>query len=211
MEEQDLKNIWKNAASLDTISIENNQLIKELNSKITNIQKSIRRRDLREIIACIIGIIIFSYLLIEIPFLITKLACVLSILWSLFVIYKSNKSKKQNVTNILSLSISKQLLHQEKVMLAQQKLLNTAVYWYSIPSFIINFIFILGLKNPEDYNWTNELANNILPLSINFKIIMLIGLALFYGFIVWLNKRAAKKDITPILKNIKNIQQEFKN
>ena len=95
-------------------------------------------------------------------------------------------------------------------MQLQLDLLDSALYWYAIPPFIMNFIFIFGLENPSDYNWANSLAENILPLTINLKILTLIGLALFYTFTFWANKRALTKDVKPLLESIKTMQQQIK-
>ncbi len=211
MLEQELKNIWSNSSRTAKISIDISQLAEELNTKVNSIQKRIRSRDVREITASLIGMLIFGYLLYEIPFPITKVACSLSILWFAYVIYKSRKSKKQNSKTNLSLSITEQLAYQEITMQQQANFLDSAAYWYAIPSFVTNFIFIIGLENPTDYNWTNSLANSVLPLTDNFKIMTMVGLAFFYGFTIWINKRAASRDIKPLLKNIKVIQQQIKN
>ncbi len=211
MLEQEIKDIWSNSTRTAKISIDTNQLVEELNTKVISIQKKIRSRDVREITASLIGMLIFGYLLYEIPFPITKVACSLSILWFAFVIYKSRKSKKQNSKTNLSLSMTEQLAYQEITMQEQANFLDSAAYWYAIPSFVTNFIFIIGLGNPTNYNWTNSLANSVLPLTVNFKIIMLIGLAFFYGFTIWINKRAAIRDINPLLKNIKIVQQQIEN
>ena len=210
MLEQELKNIWNNSSQTAQISIETNQLIIELSSKVNDMQKKIRIRDIREISASVIGIIIFSYLLYEIPFPVTKIACAFSIIWFVFVIYKFRKSKKQNRTNNLSLSMTDQLAQQEVIMQQQAVLLGSSAYWYSIPPFIINFIFIVGLKDPFDFHWTNSIAESILPLTVNLKTGTLIGLAFFYAFIIWINKRVVTKDINPLLKNIKTMQQQIK-
>lgn len=209
MVEQELINIWKNASKSAQINIETDQLIQEFDLKLTYVQKKIRKRDLREISASVIGIIIFSYLAYEIPFLITKLSCFLSISWFVFVIYKFKKSKQQNTTEKLSISLKEQLENKKELLQLQVELLNSAAYWYAGFSFVINLIFIIGLKNPIDYNWKNQLAENLLPLTINTKITTLIGLAFLYIFIAWLNKRAAKKELLPIIKNIETIQQQL--
>lgn len=211
MLERELKDIWNNSSQTERISIEANSLAEELEIKVNTIQKKIRMRDVREISASVIGILIFAYLLYEIPFPITQLACIFSIIWFAFVILKSRKSKQQNTTTHLSLSMTEQLDQQETAMKQQAKFLNSAAYWYSIPSFIINFIFIFGLGNPADYDWNNRIAENILPLTFSFKIIFIAGLALFYGFTIWINKRAANKDIKPLLESLKNIQKQLQN
>ena len=211
MLEQELKNIWKNASKTAAIDIETDKLIEEFDVKITSIQKKIRKRDTREITASVIGIIFFSYLAYEIPFPITKFSCFLSIGWFVYVIYKFKKSKKQNTTEKLSVPLTKQLACKKILIKQQIKLLNSAAYWYAGFSFITNFIFILGLENPADYIWKNQLAENLLPITTSTKITTLIGLAFFYIFIAWINKRVVKKELQPILRNIETIQQQLQN
>jgi uncharacterized protein YoxC len=209
MLEQELKDIWNNSSQTAQISIETNQLLEELNAKVSSIQKKIRIRDIREISASVIGILIFGYLLYEIPFPVTKVACGLAIAWFVFVILKFRKSKTQNTKTDFSLSLTEQLNNQKTMMVEQANLLDSALYWYAIPPFIMNFIFILGLENPTDYNWTNSIAESLLPLTSNLKIITLIGLALFYVFTFWVNKKALNKDVRPVIKSIEKMQQQI--
>jgi len=211
MLEQELKNIWKNSSKTARISIETDRLVQEFDTNITNIQKKIRKRDVREISASVFGILIFSFFAYEIPFPMTKFSCFLSILWFLYVIYTFRKSNQQNSSENLSLPLKEQLAHKKQLMQHQQKLLNSAGYWYAGPSFITNFIFIIGLRNPADYNWTNQIAENLLPLTVNAKVGTIIGLGIFYLLVIWVHKIAAKKDVQPILKNIEDIQQQIKN
>lgn len=211
MLEQELKDIWNNSSQSGQISIETKQLTEELSTKIKSFQKKIRSRDIREISASIIGILIFGYLLFEIPFPVTKVACGLAIAWFVFVIVKFRKSNLQNTKTDFSLTIAEQLNNQRTMMLQQSNLLDSALYWYAIPPFIMNFIFILGLENPIDYNWTNSVAESLLPLTSNFKIVILIGLALFYAFTYWINKRALNKGVKPTLESIEKMQQQIKN
>ncbi|WBX70380.1 hypothetical protein [Tenacibaculum retecalamus] len=210
MLEQELKDIWNNSSQPEQISIETKQLTEELNTKINSIQKKIRNRDVREISASIFGILLFAYLLFEIPFPITKVACGLAIAWFGFVILKFRKSKIQNNKTDFSLSLSEQLNHQKYMMVQQAKLLDSALYWYAIPPFIMNFIFILGLENPTDYNWNNSIAESLLPLTSNLKTITIIGLALFYAFTFWVNKRALNRDVNPMIKSIEKMQEQIK-
>jgi cbb3-type cytochrome oxidase subunit 3 len=211
MLEQELKNIWKNSSKTARISIETDRLVQEFDTKMTTIQKNIRKRDVREISASVFGILLFSFLAYEIPFPITKFSCFLSILWFAYVIYKFRKSNQQNSSEKLSLPLKEQLTHKKLLLQQQLKLLNSAAYWYAAPSLITNFIFIIGLRNPADYNWTNQIAESLLPLSVNAKAGTLIGLGIFYLLVVWVHKIAAKKDVHPILKSIEAIQQQIKN
>lgn len=209
MLDQELKNIWNNSSQTEQITIETAQLIKELNAKMSSIQKVIRIRDRREIASSVIGIIIFSYLLYEIPFPITKVSCAMSIIWFVYVILTFKKSKSQHITSQLDLSVKGQLAHQRDAMQHQADLLNSVAYWYAIPPFIINCIFLFGLGNPADYDWTNSLTESILPLTANLKIGTIIGLAFFYGFIIWINKRAVTKNINPIIGKLELVKHQL--
>jgi hypothetical protein len=211
MLEQELKNIWKNSSKTAQISIETDQLVQEFDTKMTTVQKNIRKRDVREISASVFGILLFSFLAYEIPFPITKFSCFLSILWFMYVIYKFRQSNQQNSSEKLSASLKEQLEHKKQLLQQQLKLLNSAAYWYAAPSFITNFIFIFGLGNPADYKWTNLIAENLLPLTLNAKAGTIIGLFIFYLLVAWLHRIAAKKEVQPILKNIEDIQQQLNN
>jgi hypothetical protein len=211
MLEQEIKDIWKKSSPTGQLSIETKNLTEELNTKINSIQKKIRSRDIREISASIIGILLFGYLFFEIPFPITKVACVLAMAWFVFVIVKFRKSKLKNTKTDFSLTVAEQLNNQKTMMLQQSSLLDSALYWYTIPPFIMNFIFILGLENPVDYNWSNSIADILLPLTPNFKIITLIGLAIFYSFTFLINKRALNKDVKPTIESIEKMQRQIKN
>ena len=127
------------------------------------------------------------------------------------MIYKFRKSNQQNSPEKLSIPLTEQLSHKKTMLEQQVKLLNSAAYWYAGASFVTNFIFIIGLKNPADYNWTNQLAEMLLPLTTTTKIGTLIGLFFMYAFIAWINKRAVKQELQPILKNIAVIQQQLNN
>ena len=186
-------------------------MIKELNVKMTNIQKVIKNRDLREVSAAVIGMLIFGYFLYEIPFPITRFACVISILWFAFVILKLRKAKPKTTTNLMDLSIKSQLDSQDESIQKQIDLLESVAYWYALPPFIINVIFLIGLGNPQEYDWVNKIAERVLPMSINLKIVTIIGLALFNAFIIWINQRAAKRDLKPILEKIKIVKDQLES
>lgn len=209
MLENEIKDIWKNAGPSGQLKIDTKTLSEELTAKINAVQKDISRRDTREISAAIFGILLFGYLLFEIPFPLTKIACGLAIGWFVFVVVKFRKSKLSTSLSDFSLPLAEQLDQQQSRMIQQAALLNSALYWYAIPPFLMNVIFILGLANPADYEWTNRVAVTFLPLTSNFKIITLIGLALFYALIYWLNKNALAKEIKPMIARIEKMKQQI--
>jgi len=209
MLEQELKNIWKNSSKTEQIKFETSRLMIDLNRKINRFEKTIRYRDMREIAASILGIFLFGYFVYEIPFLLTKIASFFTVIWFAYVIYKFRAAKKHKLSANLSLSFREQLEHQKENTIQQAKLLDTVLYWYLIPPFILNVIFVIGLESPADYNWSNTIANQLLPLAITYKIAYLIFIAVLYAGILWLNKRAVKKGINPVIKEIENVLQQL--
>jgi hypothetical protein len=210
MLEQELKEIWKHSSDVDKIKFETSRLMIDMESTMKKMSKAIVRRDNREIGASIAGIIGFSYFAYEIPFPITKFAAMFGVLWFFYVIYKFKKTQKKKVPIDASLTFVEQLEHQKAYMIVQAQLLNSVLYWYVLPPLIMNYIFIYGLGNPVDYQWTGPLSF-FFPISINLKIAMLAGNTFFSGLIVWLNTHTCKKQIYPVIQEIEQVLFQLKN
>lgn len=208
MTEQKLKEIWLNSSELEKIHVDLTRLIIDLKNQLSTIEKAIRKRDIREIVAAFIGVPVFAYLAYEIPFPMTRIASILTVLWSLYVVYRFKKIQKSKRNEDLTLPFKTQLENQRMNMLEQHHFLNTVLYWYAGPPFFLNTLFIVGLGNPDTIGWSSWIVGH-LPLDSGSKIGLIIGLALFYAFIVWLNKRAVKKTLNPLIRDIERIQREL--
>jgi hypothetical protein len=205
MLEQDLKEMWSKSSQSTRIVIDPNGLREELMLKLKDLKRKIKRRDQREIAASVFGMLLFTFLTYEIPFILCKVACMLSIGWFLYVILKLRVSKRQNTKIDFSLPMAIQLQEQKVFMRRQADILDSIMYWYAIPPFIINILFIVGLGDPLAYDWSNYLAELVLPLSANFKIFLVLGLSVFYAFIIWMNKKALSNEIKPILNKLDDL------
>jgi len=210
MLEQELKSIWKSSADADKIKFDLSRLMIDLKHKMDGLNKGIQNRDKREIAASIFGMLLFGYMATQIPFPITKAACIMTIGWFGYVIYRLRNAQKHKVTEDLSLSFKEQLVNQKKYMTHQGQLLDSVLYWYVLPPFILNVVFIMGLGDAAAYDWTPRFEN-ILPETMNDKLRMLGFIALFNGFVVWLNKRAVKKQIKPAIQEIERVQLQLEN
>lgn len=197
-----------NASQLESIQVDLSRLVIDLKKKLDHIEKVIRNRDLREIIAAFLGIPMFTYFAFEIPFLVTQLASILTVLWSVYVIYKFRKLQKSRKNEDLTQPFKIQLENQKVNILAQHRFLDTVLYWYAGPPFLLNTLFILGLGQAESLSNPSWLIGH-LPLNMNEKIPLIIGLACFYAFVVWLNKRAVRNTLNPLIAEIERIQQQL--
>jgi len=211
MLEEELRNIWKNAPETEKIKFDLSRLLIELNNKMNHIEKAIIARDRREIIASVIGIFCFSYFAYEIPFPITKVACIIGVFIFVYVIYRLRSvRKKSSPDDFMSLSFREQLQQQKNFMIQQKDLLNSVLYWYVLPPFLMNILFIIGIGDPAAYNW-EPLLLDLFPIEPQEKIRMIIILTVFYSYVVWLNRRAARIRYQPMIEDIERAQQQLED
>jgi hypothetical protein len=182
MFEQELRDIWKNSSEAERIKFDLSQLLVDLNKKMNQIEKDIKKRDRREIIASIIGIIMATYLAYVVPFPISKVACLLSITWFGYVIYKLRSTKNSAIPEDLTLPFRRQLEDQKANMQQQAQLLDTVLYWYVLPPYLVNVIFILGWGDPAAIGWDHFLAGIFSSLTLTGKLTVLA----FFSCILWL-------------------------
>ena len=211
MLEQELKNIWRNSSKTERIKFETSRLMIDLNRKMNHFEKAIHYRDIREIFSSVLGILLFGYCTYEIPFVLTKVASFFGMIWFAYVIYRFRAVKKQKLPSNLSLTFREQLENQKSNMIQQARLLDTVFYWYLLPPFIMNILFVIGLGDPKEYGWSNTIVNELLPIPLINKIVYLIFVAVLYAGILWLNKRAVKKNIKPVIKEIERVQQQLES
>lgn len=208
MLEQQLKVIWKDTSAKAQINFDLARLMIDLQHKTDRIEGNIRARDRREIVASLIGIVIFSYFAYEIPFPITKVACLLAVLIFIFIIYKLRRTRKQMVAVNMASSFREQLQQQKIFFKNQQQLLQSVLWWYLLPPFVMNIIFIIGIGDPAAYDWSPALLD-LLPITPREKIGSLVALALFYGFVYLLNQRSAKSVYPPVIQELERVQAQL--
>lgn len=204
MLEQELKNIWKNSSQVEQIKFDLSRLVIDLDSKMQGLKKAIRRRDRREIGASVVGIPLFAYLAYELPFPIAKLAALLNIGHFIYLIIKFRGMQKKKRPVDFAASFTEQLDDQKSDMQRQVKLLDSVLWWYVLPPYLLNILLIVGIGDPAAYNWSPLLIDSV-PVMSSAKVTMIIGLGIFYALIVWMNKRVVKKTLKPTIREIDKV------
>lgn len=210
MLEEQLKQIWKNASDEAQINFNLSRLMIDLKNKTDQIERNIKARDRREIIASYVGVFIFGYFAYAIPFPITKAASILGVFIFIFIIYKLKSAQKNKVVVDMAASFKEQLQQEKSFLTKQRNLLKSVLWWYILPPFIMNIIFVLGLGDPAIYNWTPELIE-LVPWTDREKVTTLISVALLYSFVYWINRKAARTVYTPVIEDIEKIEQQLAN
>lgn len=149
----ELKKIWKSSSQKERVKFEKSRLILELQSNIKTIDKKIKSRDLRETMAALIVIPVFLYYAFTIPFLITKIASVLIVIWAAYVVVRlhqttSYKPSEYHESYLTYLVKSKEYLQKQK------ELSDNVLWWYIAPFLFLIILFLIGFAgDSEKVTW----------------------------------------------------------
>lgn len=176
MHDKDLKNLWKDAPEKGVVQFDHQQILTDMNVQIEKIEKSIKRRNVVEIIAAVLIIILFGRTYFQSDFGLQQIGAGLAVLAAIFIIYKLLKVQLSRKSTDVSVSIKEQLLASKTYLKREQNLLENVVYWYILPLTIAILLMALGGGG-----------------SYLFKMIYIPLVLGFAFFLYWLNQKAARK------------------
>ena len=181
----EIKILWESRKSPLKVHIRlqdlESQKNKELNSLINESQvssKAIFWRDVREVVAAIFVAIAFFVISLNTSDWVRKIASYLILLTAILIAYKllAVKKYKKNLGNpnedLLTYLKSFRLYWQKEIAL-----FDTALYWYVLPIYISIVLFSVG-------KYWDFASNKFYLLTCTC-----VGI-----YIVWINKRAARKE-----------------
>lgn len=211
MLEQELKDLWRNSPETERIKFDLSRLMIDLNGQLEKLNAQMKRRDRNDIITMLISIPVFTYLIMIVPFPITKAGLVLAILAMVWHVFKRRDHYLNRIPVNHTLSFKEQLEIQKTNLEHEKKLMSTVLYWFLIPSFVPFAVSILGLGDPRLYGWSNSIIDQILPMPIIYKLAYLIFAAIVFSAIYWENNRIVRRTLKPIIREIEEAQQELSN
>jgi hypothetical protein len=192
MEENDLKQLWLGKGNEPHLEINNDILMNSLTKRMKNMEKQIRRRDYREIIAAICLIPLFTWWSIIFPQWLAKAGCMVIAATCVFVIITLGRARKVKVKEDISSEMKMHLITSRQLLLQQIRLLNSVVWWYLLPFFagvaLFNFGTVKGTVN---------------------KILWTVIIAGLYAYIYYLNKRAVKKHLLPMEETVSKMLRDL--
>jgi Flp pilus assembly protein TadB len=185
MELNELKHTWENQHN-DLNDYTRSELVTIVNNKLSTIEQQIKSRDRREIIACVIMIIFFSFVFFTANSVWHQAGSMVIILSAFFIWFKLKTAQRQALDQERSAnrSLREHLKFELQMLREQKKLLKDVVWWYILPLCIGLILFAISF--------------GLLARIIYIAVVVLVGLALWK-----INRRAAKREFDPILKEIK--------
>ena len=199
MKLDDLKNEWKNEITqlADKQNVSN--VIESLEKEATKLDKSIKRRDFLEISIALLLIPVWTWKLFYTASLMQTIGLWIAILACLLIPYKLLKAKQVDARKDESILA---FLNTEKNKLEKQKtLLESIAIWYITPLFTAIVLITAGAT--VDASGIPQITEQ---LAIYYSCCVLLVVGIYF-----LNKRAAKKQLAPLLDNINTRIQDLSN
>jgi hypothetical protein len=189
MMEDELVKIWQSSPNQERIKFEKSRLILELQSSLDTFHRKIKIRDSLEQIAIVLTSPVFAYYAYSIPFILTKIASVLIIIFGIFVFIRLRNVRKSKPGSFTGTYL--EYLYKSKDYLEKQKsLLDNILYWYIFPAMALLFLFILG----------PGITGRLLKIMKFGAGNVVLGIIIYF-----LNKNAVKKQFIPRLRKIDEV------
>lgn len=187
MIEEELIKIWQSSPNQERIKFEKSRLIIEVEADLDRVHRKIKFRDMAEQLGILFGAPVFVYFTFTNPYVLSKIASALIVVWGVFVAIRLRLARKHQPGAFTETYV--EYLYKTKEYLRIQKhLLESIIYWYVLPGFLLVSLFLLGpIGEPE------KTASILKALSGN----MILAVAIYF-----LNKRAVTKEIIPRLDKV---------
>ena len=191
MKLDDLKANWNAEIASDNCTQDLSPMIKLLAKETSKMDKSIKRRDILEISIALLLIPIWSWKLFYSASLVQSIGLWIAILACLYIPYKLIRAKQVEAPKDNSVMA---FLQVEKTKIEnQKKLLESIAVWYISPLMLAIVLITAGAT-------VDELGIPRLTeqLAIYYGFCMLLNIGIYF-----LNRRAVKKQLLPLLDKIK--------
>lgn len=187
MIDDELKKLWQSAPNQERARFERSRLMIDVQASVDRFHQLVKYRDARELIGVALGVPVFAYFAYAVPFVLTKIASVLIIVWGVYVALRLRHTKKQK-PEILAETYLGHLQKTKAYLVAQKQLLDSVLYWYILPAMALIFLFRLGFPTE--------------PGQSGALLVLALGTIALAVAIYFLNKAAVKKEIVPRIEKV---------
>jgi hypothetical protein len=180
MNDDELKKLWQQQPLRDPPSAA--QLLSAMQNKTTLFRRCLDARDLRELWACAIVVIIFTYFYFTVyleP--ISRLGDLIVIGGAIFIAWKLVHTRRSNPPAPPGATIVQALQAELNSVRAQSRLLGSIFWWYLLPLTVGEIVATWGLR----VHVSSKIFSTLVFLAVN-------------GFIYWLNQRARVSQLLPM-------------
>lgn len=181
MNDDELKKLWRQQ-SLSAPDLSPAQVMAAMEKQTTQLRRCLYARDIRELVACGIVIIIFGVFYFTVyreP--ISRLGDLIVIGSTIFVAWKLVHARRNTPPAPPGATTVESLRAELKSVSTQSRLLGSVLWWYLLPGFIGLVIATWGLRTDVRV----KLACTVFFIAVN-------------AFVWWLNRWARRKQLVPL-------------
>lgn len=194
--EEELIKIWQSSPNQERIKFDKSRLMIEVESSMDQFHKKIKFRDLLEQVAIVAVSPVFAYYAYSVPYVLSKIASVMIILWGFYVFIRLQNAKKHKPGTFTETYL--QYLYKTREYLnVQKELLDNILYWYILPAMSIASIFLAGFIG--------------VPGKLEYIVKTWLFGAVGGAAIYYLNKRGVQKELVPRLTKVDELINLMEN
>ncbi|MFK5973650.1 MAG: hypothetical protein QM485_10260 [Flavobacteriaceae bacterium] len=143
MVEDELIKIWQSSTKIEQVKFEKSRLILDMQSSLDRFHRQIKFGILIEQIAALTIVPVFLFYIYWVPFVLSKLASFLIVIWAIWYMIRLRTLKKKRPKSI-TLNYLDYLKENQTYVSLLKNVTNTALYWYVLPPMTGYFLFIAG-------------------------------------------------------------------
>ncbi|MDB6054206.1 MAG: hypothetical protein JWN25_1729 [Verrucomicrobiales bacterium] len=180
MNDEELKKLWQQQP-LRKPELSTAQAISAMENKMSYFRRSLNARDLRELLACALSIIVFGFYAFNERIPIVRLGWLMVIGSTIFIAWKLVHTRRTNPPAPPGATIVESLRAELDSVRAQSGLLGTVLWWYLLPPGIGLLVATWGM-----------------PVHFLIKIPVTLFYFAIFAFIYRLNQRTRSKQLLPM-------------
>jgi hypothetical protein len=179
--DEELQKLWQQQ-SLREPALSARQLVPAMHSKTTLLRRCLAARDLRELLACGVVVIVFGYFYFTVyrsP--VSRLGVYVILGGAILVAWKLIHARRMTPPAPPGASLVESLRAELNAVRTQSQLLKSVLWWYLLPLTIGALIATWGLSIP----WQSKMSVALIFIALD-------------GFVYWLNQRGRAKQLLPL-------------
>lgn len=180
MNDDELRNLWQQQP-LRTPDLSAAQLISAMQNKTTQLRRGLRARDLRELAASAVVIIVFGYFFFNERAPMARLGHLIVAGSAMFIAWKFVHARRTHPPAPPGATIVESLRAELSSVRGQSRLLGSVLWWYLLPPGIGLLAAIWG----KQMNLQAKIPSTLVFIAV-------------FAFVYWLNQWARSKQLLPL-------------
>jgi hypothetical protein len=181
MNDLELKQLWQQQVLTPPTKVPDEQLIAAMKKKMTQFGRTLFWRDVREVAACLILIVLFLPDFFRFNQWLAKAGCLVVVVTAIYIGIRLVAAQRIGDRKSAGDTLRGYLLMERQKLDRQIHLLRTVLWWYILPLYVGAVMVVFGIGG---------------------GLVHKVGFAVFYALVCawiwWLNQQSVKKHLMPL-------------